>query len=74
MDLDPITYMMKMFPDLKERDEVRKIIGRYGLTGKQQVPTNERTQTEPNRTEIAAALCDKLDQWLVPIFDAARST
>ena len=37
MDLDPISYMMKMFPDLKERDEVRKIIGRYGLSGKQQV-------------------------------------
>ena len=37
MDLSPIDYMMKMFPELKERDEVRKIIGRYGITGKQQV-------------------------------------
>ncbi len=36
MDLSPIDYMMKMFPELKERDEVRKIIGRYGITGKQQ--------------------------------------
>ena len=25
MDLSPIDYMMKQFPDLKERDEVRKI-------------------------------------------------
>ncbi len=31
---------MKKFPELKERDEVRKIIGRYGITGKQQVRFN----------------------------------
>lgn len=37
MDVSPIDYMMKKFPELKERDEVRKIIGRYGITGKQQV-------------------------------------
>lgn len=37
LDISPLDYMMKEFPDLKERDEVRKIIGRYGLTGKQQV-------------------------------------
>ena len=37
MDISAIDYMMKMFPELKERDEVRKIIGRYGITGKQQV-------------------------------------
>jgi ATP-binding cassette subfamily F protein 2 len=37
MDASPIEYMQKEFPLLKERDEVRKIIGRYGLTGKQQV-------------------------------------
>ncbi|XP_076055990.1 ATP-binding cassette sub-family F member 2 [Oratosquilla oratoria] len=37
LDVSPIDYMMKQFPELKERDEVRKIIGRYGLTGKQQV-------------------------------------
>jgi ATP-binding cassette subfamily F protein 2 len=36
MDASPIEYMQKEFPLLKERDEVRKIIGRYGLTGKQQ--------------------------------------
>merc|ERR1719186_241654 len=28
---------MAQFPELKERDEVRKLIGRYGLTGKMQV-------------------------------------
>merc|ERR1712179_302378 len=39
LDLDacPIDYMMAQFPELKERDEVRKIIGRYGITGKMQV-------------------------------------
>lgn len=37
LDVSPLDYMMKQFPELKERDEVRKIIGRYGLTGKQQV-------------------------------------
>merc|ERR1712193_427190 len=36
MDLSPLDYMMKKFPEIKERDEMRKIIGRYGLTGKAQ--------------------------------------
>lgn len=37
LDLSPLEYMMKSFPDIKEREEMRKIIGRYGLTGRQQV-------------------------------------
>jgi len=37
LDLTPLEYMMKCFPDIKEKEEMRKIIGRYGLTGKQQV-------------------------------------
>lgn len=37
MDMSPLDYMMKMFPEVKEREEMRKIIGRYGLTGRQQV-------------------------------------
>lgn len=28
---------MKAFPAIKEREEMRKVIGRYGLTGRQQV-------------------------------------
>merc|ERR1712213_229538 len=36
MDLSPLDYMMKKFPEFKERDEMRKIVGRYGITGKQQ--------------------------------------
>merc|ERR1719367_207954 len=34
MDLSPLDYMMKKFPEFKERDEMRKVIGRYGITGK----------------------------------------
>jgi len=37
MDLSPLEYMMKCFPDVKEPEEMRRIIGRYGLSGKQQV-------------------------------------
>lgn len=36
LDLSPLEYMMKEFPDVKEKEEMRKIIGRYGLTGRQQ--------------------------------------
>lgn len=36
LDLSPLEYMMKAFPDVKEREDMRKIIGRYGLTGRQQ--------------------------------------
>ncbi|KAJ8973493.1 hypothetical protein NQ317_018766 [Molorchus minor] len=37
LDLSPLEYMLKEFPDVKEKEEMRKIIGRYGLTGRQQV-------------------------------------
>ncbi|XP_050520055.1 ATP-binding cassette sub-family F member 2 [Daktulosphaira vitifoliae] len=37
LDLSPLDYMMQSFPEVKEREEMRKIIGRYGLTGRQQV-------------------------------------
>ena len=36
MDLTPIEFMMREFKALKEIDGVRKIIGRYGISGKQQ--------------------------------------
>jgi ATP-binding cassette subfamily F protein 2 len=36
MDSSPLDYMMKQFPEIKEREQMRKIVGRYGLTGKQQ--------------------------------------
>ncbi|GLH13841.1 hypothetical protein R5R35_002327 [Gryllus longicercus] len=37
LDLSPLEYMMQSFPEVKEKEEMRKIIGRYGLTGRQQV-------------------------------------
>jgi len=37
LDISPLDYMLKSFPDVKEREEMRKIIGRYGLTGRQQI-------------------------------------
>uniref|UniRef100_A0A8C5NX39 ABC transporter domain-containing protein n=1 Tax=Jaculus jaculus TaxID=51337 RepID=A0A8C5NX39_JACJA len=37
LDLSPLEYMMKCYPEIKEKEEMRKIIGRYDLTGKQQV-------------------------------------
>lgn len=37
LDISPLDYMLKSFPEVKEREEMRKIIGRYGLTGRQQV-------------------------------------
>uniref|UniRef100_T1JMV1 ABC transporter domain-containing protein n=1 Tax=Strigamia maritima TaxID=126957 RepID=T1JMV1_STRMM len=37
LDLSALEYMMKCFPQVKEIEEMRKIIGRYGLTGRQQV-------------------------------------
>uniref|UniRef100_A0A5F9CM86 ABC transporter domain-containing protein n=1 Tax=Oryctolagus cuniculus TaxID=9986 RepID=A0A5F9CM86_RABIT len=36
LDLSSLEYMMKCYPEIKEKEEMRKIIGRYGLTGKQQ--------------------------------------
>lgn len=32
-----LNWMMKSFPEIKEREEMRKIIGRYGLSGQQQI-------------------------------------
>ncbi|CAK9293696.1 unnamed protein product [Gordionus sp. m RMFG-2023] len=36
LSMTPLDYMMKCFPQIKEREEMRKIIGRYELSGKQQ--------------------------------------
>ncbi|EPB74448.1 hypothetical protein ANCCEY_06458 [Ancylostoma ceylanicum] len=29
--------MMSSFPEVKEKEEMRKIVGRYGITGREQV-------------------------------------
>jgi len=36
-DLSPLDYLMKCFPEVKEVEEMRAAIGRFGLTGKIQV-------------------------------------
>ena len=35
--MSALAFMMKCFPEIKEVEDMRKAIGRYGLTGKQQV-------------------------------------
>ncbi|XP_064647512.1 ATP-binding cassette sub-family F member 2-like [Lineus longissimus] len=36
LDLSALEWMMKAFPAIKEIEDMRKIVGRYGLTGMQQ--------------------------------------
>lgn len=37
LELSALEYMMKCFPEVKEVEEMRRIIGRFGLSGRQQV-------------------------------------
>ena len=37
LNLSAMDYMTKEFPDIKEKEEMRRIIGRYGLSGRQQI-------------------------------------
>jgi ATP-binding cassette subfamily F protein 2 len=36
LELSALEYMFKEFPDIKDVEEMRRIIGRYGLSGRQQ--------------------------------------
>ena len=36
LNLTALEYMMKEFPEIKEIEDMRRIIGRYGLSGRQQ--------------------------------------
>jgi len=56
MELSPLDYMMKMFPEYKERDEMRKVIGRYGITGK--------AQTAPIKQLSDGQKCRVVFAWL----------
>ena len=49
MDLSPLDYMMKQFPEFKERDEMRKVIGRYGISGKAQVCQAQNTHKQSKK-------------------------
>lgn len=37
LNLSAVEFMMKTFPEVKEMEEMRRIVGQYGLTGRQQV-------------------------------------
>ncbi|MFH4975907.1 hypothetical protein AB6A40_002616 [Gnathostoma spinigerum] len=37
LESSALEYMMTSYPDVKEKEEMRKVIGRYGLTGREQV-------------------------------------
>lgn len=37
LDLSALHYMLKCYPDEKDEEQMRRSLGRYGLTGKQQV-------------------------------------
>merc|ERR1711972_783089 len=56
MDLSPLDYMLKKFPAIKERDEMRKVIGRYGITGK--------AQTAPIKQLSDGQKCRVVFAWL----------
>jgi ATP-binding cassette subfamily F protein 2 len=56
MDMTPLDYMLKNFPQIKERDEMRKVIGRYGITGK--------AQTAPIKQLSDGQKCRVVFAWL----------
>merc|ERR1712142_449032 len=37
VELTPLQYMQKCYPNVKDHEALRKIVGRYGITGKQQL-------------------------------------
>lgn len=37
LDLSAVEWLMHCFPDIKELEDMRKLVGKYGLTGRQQV-------------------------------------
>jgi len=54
MNASPLQYMMKEFPQLKDIDGVRKIIGRYGISGKQQtMPIRNLSEGQKCRVSLA---------------------
>merc|ERR1712098_461212 len=64
MDMSPLDYMLKMFPDFKDRDGMRKVIGRYGITGKAQTAPIKQLSDEPTNhldMETIDALADAIN-------------
>jgi len=65
LDASPVDYMMKQFPELKERDEVRKIVGRYGLTGKMQLSPIRQLSDGQRCRVVFAWLAQQVPQLLL---------
>ena len=51
LDASPLDYMMSQYPQVKDREEMRKVIGRYGITGKEQT-TDIRCLSDGQRVTI----------------------
>jgi ATP-binding cassette subfamily F protein 2 len=54
LDMSPLDWMMKCFPEIKEVEEMRRCIGRFGITGKQQV-TPISTLSDGQRCRVVFA-------------------
>ncbi len=54
--MTPLDYMLHMFPDYKDREGMRKVIGRYGITGK--------AQTAPIKQLSDGQKCRVVFAWL----------
>ena len=58
MDLEasPLDYMLAQYPEVKEREEMRKIVGRFGITGKQQT-TPIKNLSDGQRVSCKICIC-----------------
>jgi ATP-binding cassette subfamily F protein 2 len=61
LDVSALDYMLHCYPEVKDREEMRKIIGRYGLSGRQQV-CPIRTLSDGQRCRVVFAWL----AWQVP--------
>lgn len=53
-NLSPLEYLMKCFPEVKETEEMRRAMGRFGLTGKIQVtPIRQLSDGQKSRIIFA---------------------
>ena len=46
LDQSALKYMMKCYPEEKEEEQMRRVLGRYSLTGQQQVSAHVCTHEQ----------------------------
>jgi hypothetical protein len=56
LEMSAVAWMMQSFPEVKEIDDMRKTIGRYGLSGKQQA------------SQILRVYCWYAHYYCIPVF------